>query len=1139
MAAYLGKISAVISANTQDFTRAMGTTRKELDDFEKNVKKKLQGFQLNLDVGSFDKTLTKLQLFRRTVEEAQRFRIDTSQIERMFEVFEDVGKPLIAVKNDIEGLSNAVQAELYPALGQVQAGFQNIQRAIKDGLTVSPDVIDNLLDCLSKLRASTAVVKDIEGMVTRLMPEVTGATFVQPHAVDELKRSANLRDRSSKMSADIRSNPVWQQTNVDVAEVATRINKTAAAVEKYKLELASANKWMAAATTEAERLSAAWLQVNAAEGLANEQGRLDVQLGQLRKINDATERRLRLEEETARQSKMFLSASGGAGDKLDPVLEGAASDIMTVRQFRGNFGADNVMGRLNVTKGIQTAEERINSLIRQRHEIEQDSLLTNEQMAVALDSNRQAIERETDALLRYVAAQSGGAFNEDQVLAAAKRRRKNTGSMGMGGFGNLDLAFQQAMFAVDDFMSATGDMEYKLRAISNNITQLGLMVGQSGIIKGLTATKGLFLGLAAVVGAELVIAIGRWASGTEKAKEKTQALNAALSSQQSTAEKLAQAYRALAAAIGDVGMSEARRKNLSREGSIQAARAAAQEVRESNAAASSPEIIAARVDRKAMEKKLEESTQGWFESDAEFRARRAKMAGGIAASKRIEDRMATKLSSQSMTNGEASWVVLGNQRRSGLFERSFDEALGKGATKRLGDELDSIGATGIAAGGRRDLVAAMSKQRDVLDREREKVMMQPNLDKTTRDRALSFIDEELGRLADAMGRFNDVVYADAQAIEGITRTLFKAGDQLDQAQESIARAFGGRNAASRVQADMNDLAEAMRQIEEMASEAAKRGEDPAAFRADADAAKKMASDLRLAANHVAQFADALSHATRTVDQDMSAMQGRADEQRRMALRMDGGVFAGRASQAQADADAARFRKQEIDDMMAGAIEGAEKDKFRAMMNRRVAEIDAQLAAPMGGIGENGVQGGTADERARLRAERRELVERNRQSLERDPAFVAARKAADEMTAEAERKAAADRGRILGLSPTQKAREEMEAKVADIGAQASELNGDAKFDFTKQAMSNLAKEVAPTLAQFGEEVRNAQLAGPNRAALNASDVTTMQGQSELQRLLRKDDPARDVNFVELQKQTTLLQELPQKLAEATGIVLDFK
>ena len=242
---------------------------------------------------------------------------------------------------------------------------------------------------------------------------------------------------------------------------------------------------------------------------------------------------------------------------------------------------------------------------------------------------------------------------------------------------------------------------------------------------------------------------------------------------------------------------------------------------------------------------------------------------------------------------------------------------------------------------------------------------------------------------------------------------------------------------------------------------------------------------------------------------------------------------------QGDADAARFRKQEIDDMMAGAVEGAEKDKFRAAMNRRLVEIDAQLAAPMNGIGENGVQGGTAEERERIRAERRELSARNRQSLERDPAFRAAKRAADEMTAETERKMASDRGRILGLSPTAKAREDMDAKIADIGARASDLNGDDKFGFVQQAMGNMAKEIAPLLAQFGEEVRNAQLAGPNRAALNASDVTTMQGQGELQRLMRKDDPARDVNFVELQKQTTLLQELPQKLAEATGVVLDFK
>jgi hypothetical protein len=40
----------------------------------------------------------------------------------------------------------------------------------------------------------------------------------------------------------------------------------------------------------------------------------------------------------------------------------------------------------------------------------------------------------------------------------------------------------------------------------------------------------------------------------------------------------------------------------------------------------------------------------------------------------------------------------------------------------------------------------------------------------------------------------------------------------------------------------------------------------------------------------------------------------------------------------------------------------------------------------------------------------------------------------------------------------------------------------------------------------------------------ADVNTMEGQRELNRLLRGDDANRDVNLVELQKQTEKLQEV---------------
>jgi hypothetical protein len=74
-------------------------------------------------------------------------------------------------------------------------------------------------------------------------------------------------------------------------------------------------------------------------------------------------------------------------------------------------------------------------------------------------------------------------------------------------------------------------------------------------------------------------------------------------------------------------------------------------------------------------------------------------------------------------------------------------------------------------------------------------------------------------------------------------------------------------------------------------------------------------------------------------------------------------------------------------------------------------------------------------------------------------------------------------------------------------------------------------------QLADNRANALLQGPSRAALTAADVTTTQGQSELNRLLRGDDPARDVNLEEMQKQTNKLDEVVvgiTKLREKLGV-----
>jgi len=72
-----------------------------------------------------------------------------------------------------------------------------------------------------------------------------------------------------------------------------------------------------------------------------------------------------------------------------------------------------------------------------------------------------------------------------------------------------------------------------------------------------------------------------------------------------------------------------------------------------------------------------------------------------------------------------------------------------------------------------------------------------------------------------------------------------------------------------------------------------------------------------------------------------------------------------------------------------------------------------------------------------------------------------------------------------------------------------------------------RAAAPMLFDMMDQVTTAVLQGPSRAALGATDASTTQGQAELNRLIRGDDAARDVNLAELQRQTQLLKRIADK------------
>jgi hypothetical protein len=136
----------------------------------------------------------------------------------------------------------------------------------------------------------------------------------------------------------------------------------------------------------------------------------------------------------------------------------------------------------------------------------------------------------------------------------------------------------------------------------------------------------------------------------------------------------------------------------------------------------------------------------------------------------------------------------------------------------------------------------------------------------------------------------------------------------------------------------------------------------------------------------------------------------------------------------------------------------------------------------------------------------------------------------------------ERGRELAMTPEQREAEQRAQGVNSIrqwfGEVAAETTGlvdqRAQNEAIIRFFDEQARQAAPMLTGFADEVRNAVLQGPSRAALGATDASTVEGQKELNRLIRGDDPNRDVDLAGLQREANrLLAIIAEKKANVAN------
>ena len=748
---------------------------------------------------------------------------------------------------------------------------------------------------------------------------------------------------------------------------------------------------------------------------------------------------------------------------------------------------------------------------------------------------RRELQRLREEIIRTLAAADPG-VSQGRLRELLAR----TGDVGRAGFDRFGLAVQQAAFVVDDFFSVTGGLDQRIRAIGNNISQLGFVLG---------GTSGLVAGVAASVTSQLVVALIRWANQNVETQDRVKVLNDALSRQKSLVEELAQAFRALGDSLTRGAFSPAAAQANEFRKELDEIIKKQKELREARAADIDPTVQRERATQGSLQRRLEQE---------ENIGRRIALQQQIEASRRREREAAGAAAARPAATGQQSAAAIG-RGGDALFDRVTrgqevitprDVAILDEARRRAGEAREAQSPAAI-----RD---ALVQQRDAL--------------------ISSGFGESDNRVADSIRQLEELIASLEAPIQRANDALVisilegakKVSVALTQAQESIARADFGPSAIS------DRANEVAKQLESLARqlEAASDEKTINALREQQAALLRQSVVLESAARSVEQFAAALDRvAGQLADTVLQEVDVRAVQARRDANAAQGAAAAGagnvpafrrpqferdqqrQADEAQGDrrrieAEAERARAAQLDferiqrQFVASFERDATEGRLGPDAKRLIAQRNAATATLESVTAPAFERQQAATDLAEAEAALASLFEQSdlaRHLAELADGLDVAAQAAVELDRQIkEQRASANRGRELTLTPAEKAAEELNQRIADIREYANRaaeestgLPGDVakiRAEMNKaigRAVEDQEKAIAPLVFDLAEQVQNARMQGPSRAALGASDASTAQGQQELNRLLRGDDAARDQNLVELKRQTDVLKQIRDK------------
>jgi len=235
---YIGKISAIVTVNTADASRAFNKSADEAQNYGKRLESSIRTASNNASK-SFEGMFSQFERLQRTFRAAQSANfslpVNPKALEQLTLAARQLADPLTAATKQFDGLAFAVQRQFSPALTAVKADVLSLRDTLQAGGTVGREVFSELAGDVSQVAGSIGRLNETASITKKLL---TGQelSFVRPDVVDTLNAAVAAQQRLASASSSVRGSPIARDLIEDASILQDQINKISARIERLNSE---------------------------------------------------------------------------------------------------------------------------------------------------------------------------------------------------------------------------------------------------------------------------------------------------------------------------------------------------------------------------------------------------------------------------------------------------------------------------------------------------------------------------------------------------------------------------------------------------------------------------------------------------------------------------------------------------------------------------------------------------------------------------------------------------------------------------------------------------------------------------------------------------------------------------------------